>query len=93
MPPEADSPVGREDMDNPSLPPITPVEPIISKEITVPSWDIQDILPINEYSRPGIELGDVNGGSCKMTREKIENRQDKQESELDSYADCRLAFS
>lgn len=41
--------------------PIVPVEPTIPGEITVPDWIVQDILPINEYSRPGIELSEVNG--------------------------------
>ena len=44
-----------------SEPPIVPVEPAIPKEITVPDWIVQDILPINEYSRPGIGLSEVNG--------------------------------
>ena len=29
--------------------------------VTVPDWIVQDILPINEYSRPGTKLDKVNG--------------------------------
>ena len=29
--------------------------------MTVPDWIVQDILPVNEYSRPGIKLDKVNG--------------------------------
>ncbi|NBI09161.1 N-acetylmuramoyl-L-alanine amidase [Colidextribacter sp. OB.20] len=35
--------------------------PTIPGEVTIPDWVVQDILPINEYSRPGIELSEVNG--------------------------------
>ena len=41
--------------------PIFSIRPTIPEEVTVPDWIVQDILPINEYSRPGIELSEVNG--------------------------------
>lgn len=41
--------------------PIDPIEPAIPREVTIPDWIVQDILPVNEYSRPGIALGEVNG--------------------------------
>lgn len=40
---------------------IVPIEPAIPGEIVVPDWIVQDILPLNEYSRPGTELSGVNG--------------------------------
>ena len=42
-------------------PPVIPIEPVIPGEVTIPDWIVQDILPINEFSRPGIELSEVNG--------------------------------
>ncbi len=44
-----------------SEPPIVPIEPAIPGEIKIPDWIVQDILPVNEYSRPGIALSEVNG--------------------------------
>ena len=56
-------PDGNMEPDDPALsePPIVPIEPTIPGEITIPDWIVQDILPINEYSRPGIALSEVNG--------------------------------
>ena len=61
--PDNESSAGNKPADDTVLsePPIVPVEPAIPKEITVPDWIVQDILPINEYSRPGIGLSEVNG--------------------------------
>lgn len=39
----------------PSGSPVVPITPAI------PDWIVQDFLPINEYSRPGTELSEVNG--------------------------------
>ncbi|RKI82661.1 N-acetylmuramoyl-L-alanine amidase [bacterium 0.1xD8-71] len=54
---------GNMEPDDPALsePPIVPIEPAIPGEITIPDWILQDILPVNEYSRPGIVLSEVNG--------------------------------
>ena len=54
---------GNMEPDDPALsePPIVPLEPAIPGEITIPDWILQDILPVNEYSRPGIVLSEVNG--------------------------------
>ena len=53
----------RQKADDPALSelPIVPIEPAIPGEITIPDWIVQDILPVNEYSRPGIALSEVNG--------------------------------
>lgn len=61
--PDGESSAGNTETNNAALsaPPIVPVEPTIPEEITVPDWIIQDILPINEYSRPGTGLSEVNG--------------------------------
>ena len=52
----------RQKADDPALsePPIVPIEPAIPEEIAIPDWIVQDILPVNEYSRPGIALSEVN---------------------------------
>ena len=44
-----------------SEPLVIPVKPSIPAEVTIPNWITQDILPINEYSRPGTKLDEVNG--------------------------------
>ena len=61
--PDSESSAGDMETDDPALsePPIVPIEPTIPGEVTIPDWVVQDILPINEYSRPGIELSEVNG--------------------------------
>ena len=61
--PDSESSAGDMGTDDPTLsePPIVPIEPTIPGEVTIPDWVVQDILPINEYSRPGIELSEVNG--------------------------------
>lgn len=61
--PDSELSVGDMETDDPALsePPIVPIEPTIPGEVTIPDWVVQDILPINEYSRPGIELSEVNG--------------------------------
>ena len=61
--PDSELPDGNMEPDDPALSelPIVPIEPAIPGEITIPDWIIQDILPINEYSRPGIALSEVNG--------------------------------
>ena len=61
--PDSKLPDGNMAADDPALSelPIVPIEPAIPGEITIPDWIIQDILPINEYSRPGIALSKVNG--------------------------------
>ena len=61
--PDSKLPDGNMEPDDPALsePPIVPIEPAIPGEITIPDWIVQDILPINEYSRPGIALSEVNG--------------------------------
>ncbi len=53
----------RQKADDPALsePPIVPIEAAIPEEIAIPDWTVQDILPVNEYSRPGIALSEVNG--------------------------------
>lgn len=47
----------------PALPnlPVVPIETAIPNETMLPDGIVKDILPINEYSRPGIELSEVNG--------------------------------
>lgn len=40
---------------------VVPITPTIPEKVTVPDWIIQDFLPINEYSRPGIGLSEING--------------------------------
>ena len=61
--PDSESSAGDTETDDPALSelPIAPIEPTIPGEVTIPDWVVQDILPINEYSRPGIELSEVNG--------------------------------
>lgn len=61
--PDSKLPDGNMEPDDPALsePPIVPIEPAIPGEITIPDWIVQDILPVNEYSRPGIALSEVNG--------------------------------
>ena len=61
--PDSELPDGNMEPDDPALsePPIVPIEPAIPGEITIPDWNVQDILPVNEYSRPGIALSEVNG--------------------------------
>lgn len=61
--PDNESSAGDMETDDSTLsePPIVPIEPTIPGEVTIPDWVVQDILPINEYSRPGIELSEVNG--------------------------------
>ena len=61
--PNSESSAGDMETDDSTLsePPIVPIEPTIPGEITIPDWVVQDILPINEYSRPGIALSEVNG--------------------------------
>lgn len=61
--PDNELPDGNMEPDDSALSelPIVPIEPAILGEITIPDWIIQDILPINEYSRPGIALSEVNG--------------------------------
>lgn len=61
--PDSKLPDGNMEPDDPALsePPIVPIEPAIPGEITIPDWILQDILPVNEYSRPGIVLSEVNG--------------------------------
>ena len=61
--PDSKLPDGNMEPDDPALsePPIVPIEPAIPGEITIPDWNVQDILPVNEYSRPGIALSEVNG--------------------------------
>lgn len=54
--PDSELPDGNMEPDDPTFsePPIVPIEPTIPGEITIPDWIVQDILPIHEYSRPGI---------------------------------------
>ena len=61
--PDSELPDGNMEPDDPALSelPIVPIEPAIPGEITIPDWIVQDILPVNEYSRPGIALSEVNG--------------------------------
>ena len=61
--PDNELPDGNMEPDDSALSelPIVPIEPAILGEITIPDWIIQDILPINECSRPGIALSEVNG--------------------------------
>ena len=61
--PDSESPDGNMEPGGPALsgPPIVPIEPAIPGEITIPDWIVQNILPVNEYSRPGIALSEVNG--------------------------------
>lgn len=61
--PDSELPDGNMGTDDPALsePPIVPIAPAIPGEVTIPDWIVQDILPINEYSRPGITLSEVNG--------------------------------
>ena len=61
--PDSELPDGNMEPDDSALsePPIVPIEPAIPGEITIPDWIVQDILPVNEYSRPGIALSEVNG--------------------------------
>ena len=61
--PDSELPDGNMEPDDPALsePPIVPIEPAIPGEITIPDWNVQDILPVNEYSRLGIALSEVNG--------------------------------
>ena len=61
--PDSKLPDGNMAADDPALsePPIVPIDPAIPGEITIPDWLVQDILPVNEYSRPGIALSEVNG--------------------------------
>lgn len=61
--PDSELPDGNMEPDDPALsePPIVPIDPAIPGEITIPDWLVQDILPVNEYSRPGIALSEVNG--------------------------------
>lgn len=61
--PDSNPIAGNMETDAPALsaPPIVPVEPVIPTIVTVPDWIVQDFLPVNEYSRPGIELNEVNG--------------------------------
>ena len=51
--PNSELPGGNMEPDDPALsePPIVPIEPAIPGEITIPDWIVQDILPVNEYSR------------------------------------------
>lgn len=37
------------------------VDPAKFQETDVPEWITQDFLPVNEYSRPGIALEEING--------------------------------
>ena len=41
--------------------PIVPITPTSPEKVTGPDWIVQDFLPINEYSRPGIKLSEING--------------------------------
>ena len=61
--PDSELPDGNMEPDDPALSelPIVPIEPAIPGEITIPDWIVQNILPVNEYSRPGIALSEVNG--------------------------------
>lgn len=61
--PDSELPDGNMGTDNPALsePPIVPIAPAIPGEVTIPDWIVQDILPVNEYSRSGIALSEVNG--------------------------------
>lgn len=61
--PDSKLPDGNMAPDDPALsePPIVPMDPAIPGEITILDWLVQDILPVNEYSRPGIALSEVNG--------------------------------
>ena len=80
--PDSKLPDGNMEPDDPALsePPIVPIEPAIPGEITIPDWNVQDILPVNEYSRPGIALSEVNGvvvhytGNPGTTAEQNRNR-------------------
>lgn len=61
--PDSESSAGDMETDDSTLsePPIVPIQSTIPGEVTIPDWVVQGILPINEYSRPGIELSEVNG--------------------------------
>ena len=61
--PDSESSAGDMEADDSTLsePPIVSIEPTIPGEVTIPDWVIQNILLINEYSRPGIELSEING--------------------------------
>ena len=61
--PDSKLPDGNMEPDDPALsePPIVPIAPVVPEEITIPTWIVQDILPVNEYSRPKIALSEVNG--------------------------------
>ena len=71
--PDSKLPDGNMDPDGPALsePPIVPIEPAIPEEIIIPDWIVQDILPVNEYSRPGIALNEVNGVVGSVTGAKL----------------------
>ena len=67
--PDSELPDGNMEPDDSALSelPIVPIEPAIPGEITIPDWIVQDILPVNEYSRPGIALSEVNGAAVHYT--------------------------
>ena len=71
--PDSKLPDGNMESDDPALsePPIVPIEPAILGEITIPDWIVQDILPVNEYSWPGIALSEVNGVVVHCTGLKL----------------------
>ena len=80
--PDSKLPDGNMAADDPALsePPIVPIDPAIPGEITIPDRLVQAILPVNEYSRPGIALSEVNGvvvhytGNPGTTAEQNRNR-------------------